>query len=484
MPMLGALLSSSACRHSAPPPLPDLPIAYWHWSETAYFSEDENALLESIGVEELFIRCSSVELAEGKPRRSSRVTLGYEPPRQPIHLVVRFEPSVVEGFENASIQELADLLVDIWKAGLKDCAGLEVRGLQVDFDCPSRLLSRYAELLKLVREGIGDDPQLSIGALPTWFIEGKADPLLPEVDFVAAQFYEGSYGRTIDTYLPIASAEQIKQGVQALEESGEPYWAGIACYGRGLLYDDEGNLLDVMASPAPSELLDRDSVTVVATDVSGFSTLIRLEEQTARGRRQMIIDTPNGEGMVKQMDAVRQMRPKNCRGIVMFRYPELREEYALSLVEVRNRLAGIVTDPLEVSFNIDATPFELIEVTGIDDGSQVVNVLIKNTLGERSAHAVEAAGIELLPGKGLQIEDVLDCGGCRVESLSGSQRSSLARAEKIRLMWTYLPEGGEKTVKLLASRNAATRLTVRAWLVKAGGTEKEIKEADYEFSAP
>lgn len=97
-------------------------------------------------------------------------------------------------------------------------AGLNVVGLQLDFDSPSAKLSRYAEYLTIVRSFLPADTIFSATGLATWLVDNpEAQATIHEpLDFIAYQFYQG---RT-----PFAEAARYAQALTAVEH---PYRIGV-----------------------------------------------------------------------------------------------------------------------------------------------------------------------------------------------------------------------------------------------------------------
>src|SRR5262249_2448283 len=124
-----------------------------------------------------------------------------------VHLVFHFDASIIHDFTR---MDWAALTAAVREAAQSqrfqaERAGLQVIGVQVDFDCPTQTLPEYAQLLQQLHAALRPSfPALSITALPTWYGSRNISGVLQAVDFAVPQYYEPEIGKTRDTYAPVS----------------------------------------------------------------------------------------------------------------------------------------------------------------------------------------------------------------------------------------------------------------------------------------
>ena len=147
----------------------DLPVAFWAWQSRAPRQTDVDAAIRQTKARTLFLRAGQIDSESGGPRRIRALT-GAMPKNIELHLVYNATRDCLSNFDTVDPEELATTITDsftadAWRA-VADQAS--VGGVQLDFDVPTRLLSKYAGLLRLVRERLPAEAGLSITGLSTW----------------------------------------------------------------------------------------------------------------------------------------------------------------------------------------------------------------------------------------------------------------------------------------------------------------------------
>jgi hypothetical protein len=340
----------------------------WYWHTPFRVTDAERAELRKMGVTTLYVRAGTFT-TDG---RRAKVVLPQrwetKPGRLRVVLTLNFDPGLVSHLEEIPLRSLAaDVGVGIDGAlDQAKAAGIEAEGVQLDVDCPTRLLPRYAELLRAIRPHVPGS--FSITALPTWLASDEVAEVADAVDFLVPQFYEGRTGRTVADLQPVSDAGSIRRGLARLKRLGRPCYVGIAAYGHAMLYDRAGRLAAMYRGLGPGDALRHPSLRFEAGGPLGESgedrLVLRAVHPDANGQGagfRIAYTLPTPEMVRRQMDAFRASRPANALGMILYRFPEPGEAMALPLPSVRAALAGEAPKPsLRVRVATRAVPWAAI----------------------------------------------------------------------------------------------------------------------------
>lgn len=328
----------------SPKPLAEIPVAYWAWRNDAPTGDDVRAAVGRGRGSALFLRAGQIELKKDVLRRI-RPAGGAFPDRIPLHLVYNATPEVLLRFERLEPATLAACILETFAAD-RDRAGREratVVGLQLDIDCPTRLLGRYRETLRIVRAGLSAGYGLSITGLPTWMNAPELPGLLKETDFWTPQCYGWRIPETLDDLTPIAEPEAVGRAVARAEKLGHPYFAGIAAYGYLLHFDRSRRRLslrgDISAAEIrsfPARLVNRDSVFETWRAETDFV----MDGLGVRAGEFLVFETPSAERFAASLDAARTSSGPALRGFCLFRLPAPDDPTTLPLDAVAAVLNG------------------------------------------------------------------------------------------------------------------------------------------------
>ena len=396
------------------PPLPPLEVSLWYWKQPFEIPDAERSALRSMGIRSLYVRAGTfVQRGEGVALTLPQVWKGTSPDLD-ITLVFNMGYDLVRPFQSLSNETLASGIVErVERERARGRgAGIRVVGVQLDFDCPTKRLSKYADLLgrlRVLREA--GRCKLSITALPTWFNSGfnssDAAMVMRQVDFTVPQFYEPGMGMKRDTLVPISRLSMLRRGLKQAGATGLPFYAGIPAYGHAMLYDEHGDLDSLY-----HDLTARDAVQLFAfrtTAAYGIDSkgrpatsdgknyigedVIDLEAVRAASNGQglgyhLVYELPTPELIAQHLTEVRRDRPANCRGVILFRYPEADSAMTVPLEGIATVLTGKPARP-EIEVRLKPTrskeTLSLIDSgdkadsTGIDLAITVTNKGTANT---------------------------------------------------------------------------------------------------------
>jgi len=115
--------------------------------------------------------------------------------------------------------------------------------VQLDFDCPDRLLPAYATQLAVCREAIRP-ARLSITALAGWAALPVFDALQRSVDELAPMFYDLEPDKPVEVaqgkLLPLLDEQGIARHVANWSRCATPWRAGLPCFARLSIFDADG----------------------------------------------------------------------------------------------------------------------------------------------------------------------------------------------------------------------------------------------------
>lgn len=352
-------------RHHGP--LPPTRIGIWYWHSPYTLSANDVADLKRIGVDTLYVRAATFT-TDGENLKSSIPQVWGKASRDfGVVLVFNFDAGLRSHFESLTVTKMASDMVNVVTATRRTAErkGVRVTGVQFDVDCPTRLLEKYALLLRQVRSQLSKRGALtkrdtfSATALQTWLASDGYGKLADVCDFMAPQFYEGRLGRTLDSVQPIADTHALANGLNRLSRFGKPYFVGVATYGHALLYDQRGHLANMYHGMGPADALRHPSLVqekLAAMQENGAIAnpknyagedllVLRATQADSRGRGNgfhiaYVIPTPRM--LERQLGEIARNRDENCRGMILYRFPEPNDEMSLPLVTVAQRFR---TDP-------------------------------------------------------------------------------------------------------------------------------------------
>ncbi|HLV81000.1 MAG TPA: DUF3142 domain-containing protein [Chthonomonadaceae bacterium] len=473
--VLGLMIAAGGLRlrQRLRAPLPPLQVSLWYWHTPFQIAPSEAAQWQALGVKTLFVRAGTF-FKEGEgarlilPQQWAGPSNGLD-----IHLVFNLDYGLVRDFAHLSPETLADAL----SAGIRqeraraEQAGVKVVGIQIDFDCPTRLLPRYAMLLRQLRHSIAPPTRLSITALPTWFIAGDVEPVMEAVDFTVPQYYEAGISKTLDDFQTVSRLAMVESGLKLAGRHGLPFYAGLPAYGHALLYDKAGRLLGpyrtlhalgalhhpsfrlARAFPADRNGKPATAATYIGEDIYDFEAIKPALDGRGLGYH-LVYDLPTPVLVAQHLALVREQRPRSCLGVILYRYPEPDETATLPLPTLAALLRGETPQPqLKVQLKAATAPWELIETGRTAARAPLdLTVSVTNSGSAGSFLAPDAVSVTLLFDRpGLEDIALRDFDTCETfyrdapDSASSASatamRASAARANGVTFRLDYLAPG-------------------------------------------
>ena len=177
-------------------------------------------------------------------------------------------------------------------------AGVEVTGIETDYDCPTSSLRRYASFLATLRQAHPRDVTLSITALPTWLESVRLRDVLEHVDEAVLQVHAVQHPEA-----GLFDRAQARAWARAWSEvSSVPFRIALPTYGSRVTWTRTGR------------------ITAIESEARTFA-------DPASGRE--LFATPLD--VAAFLDTLRDDRPSHLTGLVWFRVPAAEDARAWSL---------------------------------------------------------------------------------------------------------------------------------------------------------
>lgn len=356
-------------------------LGVWYWHSPLSLTVEEASNLKSRGIDRLFVRAGTFS-NDGKNAKLVIPQTYRGAPEVETHLVFNFDAGFVRHFEDFDLKLISkQIATQIDNQILRvQKLGIQPVGIQLDLDCPTRLLPLYAELVKIVRGAVPGKLQWSTTGLMSWLGTSGVETLSAELDFIVPQAYEGVTGRTLDEIRPVSDPEYLKSVLPKAEKLRCPYFIGVPAYGHGFLFDAKDRLVDIYQNIGPSEVMIHPSFKFqeayptnrLGTPAKGVEDSVGEQIITLKAIRPspdgrgldhtLAFTVPAPEVLQKAMAVVRENAGPKCRGMIIYRYPEPKSTLTLSSDGFLATVAGEKLEPrLEVSTDSIQDNFDLIE---------------------------------------------------------------------------------------------------------------------------
>lgn len=353
----------------------EVPVAFWSWRAEAPSEEEFGSATEATGARELFLRAGQFDLTGGSVKRV-RAVEGKMPRGAELHFVYNATRALLAGFERIDEKVMAAAVADAFRKDSERAGkeGATVRGLQLDFDSPTRLLAHYARTLRAVREQLPPQTKLSVTGLPTWMDSRELKDVLAEVDFWVPQFYGAELPARFEQAAPVSSPAAVARETERARKLGKPFYAGLAAYGHAMIYDEAGALVALrgdldaarVARGEEFELVERrafeprgrgEEASDAARATEWRYVYRALAETTIEGTfvrtgERVVFVVPSGESLRASARAVRERAGEKLLGLLVFRLPTRGDRTTLNLRQIA---AALADEPSEADVSLNAS---------------------------------------------------------------------------------------------------------------------------------
>ncbi len=228
--LLVAACGGKATRHVRSGPM--APPAFWVWHRSSPLTADER---EFLGKTQLFWQAAECEWGKGKWRMVRIAPAMKEAEIIPVFRI-KPEPAFLGSPDSAKA-----LAADIRKWS----GGSTPEEIQLDFDCPDRLLGEYADFLKSLGKKIAPT-RLSITALASWPRHPEFEKLAESVVSLAPMFYDLKADEPAEVkagrFQPMADPDVAKL-IALWSKCPRPWLAGLPNFERLSVFESDGKLI-------------------------------------------------------------------------------------------------------------------------------------------------------------------------------------------------------------------------------------------------
>jgi hypothetical protein len=226
--------------------------------------------------------------------------------------VVRLTTEERAPFVPAALADLTDKLRPIARDG----------GLQIDFDCPDRLLGHYADALAAIRQTI---PHLSITALTHWPRVADFPKLAQSVEEIAPMFYDMQGDPTGVSATapppPLLDPAQVEAALKMWSACPVPWRAGLPTFARLTVFDRTGLSRGQIPNWAWDDLCFHKDLRTLGPTHLGV-TLFRADDDIRVARTAVAKDEIVASRFVDRgalMEVLEKVRKAGAAGVIFFR---------------------------------------------------------------------------------------------------------------------------------------------------------------------
>lgn len=429
----------------------EVPIAFWAWKNSAPSETEISDARRRSGVGDLFVWAGQLDLIDGEVVRDRQMR-GYLPNAVKVHLVYNGTRKLLDNLGSTDPEMLAEAIAKTYLAdlGSQNLKGVKAVGIQLDLDYPTRLLPRYGETIRRLREKLPPATIISVTGLPTWMNNPEISKVLDAVDLWTPQLYGAEIPTRIDKPIPISSTGDIRRWLGKIRKLNKPFYAGLAAYGYTILYDRSGDLVSLRGDIDLSSILSSVSLEFVRQENLGGnvryifrarSDLVLDSLVIAKGES-LVFDTLSPASLREAARAVREEAGDRLLGICVFRLPTADDRTNLRLGEIVDALRDRPMTS-DVGVSVEKASDRKFTLSAVNHGSA-------------SSLAQNALTIDLYvpPGSVRGVTSISGFYGYEPMCAAGSglpRKCSSGRADVIRLTKNSWRPGDEASICLIAN---------------------------------
>ncbi|MCL4693678.1 MAG: DUF3142 domain-containing protein [Candidatus Hydrogenedentes bacterium] len=279
-----------------------LPHAYYVWQMQWTDSVRDAVARAAPEADRLMVLLGEVSAVDGAlaftPARPDWQSLARD--RAQTALVLRAGVSLGPFLNGTGLDGAADYLFGILDGARNAArdAGVEVVGVQLDYDCPTSKLGDYRRLLEAMQSRL-PDVDLSITVLPTWIKRWEFGDLVDGLSYYVLQVHSLEPPTTVDQPIVLCDTSRIPGYLRRAAWVGVPFYLALPTYGYRVVFDESGAFTALSAEgPAPAANATHQ-VRLVMPDPAEIAAVVR---------------------------SVEAAPPRGCRGFAWFRLPNLGDE--------------------------------------------------------------------------------------------------------------------------------------------------------------
>jgi hypothetical protein len=253
--------------------------------------------------------------------------------------------------------------------------------LQIDCDCPDRLLYRYGEFLRLLHREV---PRLTFTALAHWIHHPAWQSLEENADEVLPMFYDlyPDPLNTSETNPPSPLLRPAEPQLQPWQECRIPWQAGLPTFVRVTLYDSNGKSRGHIRDWSWNEICFQRALRSLGpvrfgTGLFAVDENLRINLTPLPQGSLLAIRCADREAIAEATAAVRRF---GAQGVVYFRLPDGSDSSGWSLRQIGQFLRG---DPFVPKLSVRMSEGRQLELTNISDSDLPPRFLDETGAGDR-----------------------------------------------------------------------------------------------------
>jgi hypothetical protein len=337
-----------------------VPVAFWAWRDELPADANVQQAANEARARVLFLRAGQIDVQHTSLRRI-RAATGHFPRALPLHLIYNATPDLLAQLAQLDEAALANIVAGTFRVDVERATrdSAQVVGVQLDIDVPTRLLPRYARVLRGLRPQLPTGTQLSITGLPTWMDSPALADVLAATDFWIPQCYGAMLPARLDQVVPITSPTTVAHSIARARALRHPFYAGLAAYGYAILYTQGGAPVELRGDIDPAriahdpnfELIERRALTdaparssapndPAASPACFWRYVFRARREaatnglTVHAGDKLMLEVPTAAALRACARAARAEAGPQLLGICVFRLPAADDPTNLTLTQI------------------------------------------------------------------------------------------------------------------------------------------------------
>jgi Protein of unknown function (DUF3142) len=181
---------------------------------------------------------------------SSKVLVNWDylKSKGPVTVAFRVHKGIDRVLKNDDISSFVDYVAKSINDVLSDASqkGVQIAGVQIDYDCPTSKLSDFTRFVKELKENYIRLP-ISITALPTWMNSFDFPQLISAVDYYVLQLHSFEIPKSNDKAQYIFPKDKAPAYFQRAISLNRPFYLSLPTYGYEVAYANDGRFLGLRA---------------------------------------------------------------------------------------------------------------------------------------------------------------------------------------------------------------------------------------------
>lgn len=275
-----ALLVFAAIGLFAPPPAPPRPLstAYYVWQmqwnddvREAIRTADASANAFMVLVGEVNATGGELRLQRGYPDWAALAKT-----RAPVTIVLRANAALADMLQSDTRDKAIAFVIDALDVIIAEAetGGAMVRGIQLDYDCPSAKLASYKTLLDAIRPRF-DNIERSITALPTWLKSRDFDELVGELAYYVLQVHSLEPPKSFDDRIDLCDTGRVPGYLRRAASINARYYLALPTYGYRFVFDEHGKFAAIVAEGPEPILKPGQRVRTATSDPEEIANVVR-----------------------------------------------------------------------------------------------------------------------------------------------------------------------------------------------------------------